>query len=228
VLTYGIEDNITNEFFAEDFDVLEPDKVTLAVFESEELPSGIYDVSGWWPTSEGNSYETVFSIITPDSTYEIIKTQKANGGQWNYLTSIEIREASSIKINLRSNSTGLVVADAFRIIRSGTITNIEDVKLQNKFLLYQNYPNPFNPSTTIKYSIPNSVSSFNPTNKVSLIVFDVLGREVQTLVDEYQSAGDYEVIFNSSYLNSNIASGRYFYRLQIGDNIQTRKMILMK
>jgi hypothetical protein len=86
-----------------------------------------------------------------------------------------------------------------------------------KFGLSQNYPNPFNPVTRIPYSIAEN--SF-----VSLKIYDVLGREVKTLVSEKQTAGEYEVLFNASDLNS----GVYFYRLTSGNFTETKKLILLK
>jgi len=87
----------------------------------------------------------------------------------------------------------------------------------NDFALNQNYPNPFNPTTKIKYSIPE-------ISYVILKVFDVLGREVATLVDEYRDAGSYEVEFDASHL----ASGIYYYQLKAGSFIETKKMIYLK
>jgi hypothetical protein len=84
-------------------------------------------------------------------------------------------------------------------------------------MLLQNYPNPFNPSTTIKYQIPEL--SF-----IILKVFDVLGNEIETLVDEEKTAGSYDVDFDAVTL----PSGTYFYRLQAGSYIETKKMILIK
>lgn len=91
------------------------------------------------------------------------------------------------------------------------------------FKLYQNYPNPFNPSTKISWQSP--VSSHQ-----ALKIFDILGNEVATLVDEYREAGRYEVEFptGSAGNSFNIPSGVYFYRLSSGNFSQTRKMILMK
>ncbi len=85
------------------------------------------------------------------------------------------------------------------------------------FKLSQNYPNPFNPVTTINYSIPSN-------GNVQLKVYDILGREVASLVNETKTPGNYKVNFNAN----NLASGVYFYRLQAGNFIQTKKMILMK
>ncbi|PKL87276.1 MAG: hypothetical protein CVV23_16200 [Ignavibacteriae bacterium HGW-Ignavibacteriae-2] len=86
-----------------------------------------------------------------------------------------------------------------------------------KFYLEQNYPNPFNPSTTIEYKIPDD--SF-----VSLIVYDILGREVKTLVNQQQKPGSYKVLMDGGSL----ASGTYFYRINYGNKIISRKMLLIK
>lgn len=85
------------------------------------------------------------------------------------------------------------------------------------FELKQNYPNPFNPSTSISYAIVER-------QFVSLKVFDILGREVTSLINEEKPAGQYNVRFNAA----NIPSGVYFYKLQAGSNVQTKKMILLK
>ncbi len=99
-----------------------------------------------------------------------------------------------------------------------------EVKVPNVFSLEQNYPNPFNPSTVIRYQLPVS-------SDVTLKVYDILGKEVVTLVDEYKPAGKYEVEFNalSSFrLVRNLTSGTYFYQLQAGSFIETKKMSLLK
>jgi len=94
----------------------------------------------------------------------------------------------------------------------------EELIHPSNFILEQNYPNPFNPVTTIKYSIPE-------ISKVSLILFNLLGEEVATLVNEEKVAGYYQVQFSAK---SGYASGVYFYQLKAGDFIQTKKMLLMK
>ncbi|MBU0473370.1 MAG: T9SS type A sorting domain-containing protein [Bacteroidetes bacterium] len=104
-------------------------------------------------------------------------------------------------------------------------SDIVEVKLTEnikEYKLEQNYPNPFNPTTTIKYSIPNNVK--NEMSNVKLIVYDILGKEVATLVDEKKNAGNYEVKLNAS----NLASGIYLYKLQSGEFVQTKKFVLMK
>ena len=94
-------------------------------------------------------------------------------------------------------------------------------ELPKEFLLAQNYPNPFNPSTKIKYSVP--VMDANFTN-VKLIIYDVLGKEVLDLVNEQQTAGNYEIEFNAS----NLSSGMYFYKLSSNNFSAIKKMLLVK
>lgn len=112
-----------------------------------------------------------------------------------------------------------------------TAVSIEGVNdnVPKEFGLIQNYPNPFNPTTTIQYAIPNVTSGLS-LSKVQLKIYDLLGREVAELVNENQSAGNYEVKFNAS----DLTSGIYFYRLQVyasGRAVsfsEIKKMILMK
>ena len=85
------------------------------------------------------------------------------------------------------------------------------------FELFQNFPNPFNPSTTIKYHLPKD-------GFVTLKIFDILGREIKTLVNEQKSAGRYEVNFNAASL----ASGVYIYRMEADDFNSVRKLLLLK
>ena len=95
----------------------------------------------------------------------------------------------------------------------------------SRFSLEQNYPNPFNPATTIKYSLPNAVdSNYDFFSNVTLKVYDILGREVATLVNQQQKAGNYKVKFDASGLTSGI----YFYRLQSSSFISFKKMILLR
>ena len=83
--------------------------------------------------------------------------------------------------------------------------------------MQQNYPNPFNPSTTFRYSIAKQ-------SKVLIRIYDITGKEIETLVDEEKPVGTYELTWKAS----NLSSGVYFYQLQAGDFVETKKMILMK
>ncbi|MCB9248250.1 MAG: T9SS type A sorting domain-containing protein [Ignavibacteriales bacterium] len=136
-----------------------------------------------------------------------------------------ITNLSWIFINIDSENSNYYSFLSTRItVHYGSITDVEsDKNLSAQFELSQNYPNPFNPTTIIKYSVPNVVSNFS-SNNVELKVYDVLGREIKTLVNQKQKAGNYEVSFDTKELSS----GVYFYRLQSGDFIQTKKMMLLK
>ena len=108
-------------------------------------------------------------------------------------------------------------------------TSVEDnINQINDFLLQQNYPNPFNPSTRIQYAISNLPTGQAGTQFVTLIVYDLLGREVTTLVNEEKPAGSYNVEFNLESSIEYPSSGVFFYRLQAGNYVETRKMILLK
>ncbi|MCI0473464.1 MAG: T9SS type A sorting domain-containing protein, partial [Ignavibacteria bacterium] len=100
---------------------------------------------------------------------------------------------------------------------SGTITGISNPILPAVFSLSQNYPNPFNPGTTIEFSIPKN-------EFVSLKVFDILGREVATILNEVKNQGSYRIDFNASELSG----GVYFYKLQAGSSTDVKKMLLIK
>jgi hypothetical protein len=106
-----------------------------------------------------------------------------------------------------------------------------EIFIASDFILEQNYPNPFNPGTTIKYSIPNvtlssssRAESRDEGSRVQLKIYDILGNEVASLVNENKPAGNYEVIFNSQ----NLSSGVYFYKLSFGKLEVVKKMILMR
>ena len=154
-----------------------------------------------------------------------------NGDFWNYLdadssfsgnynwNTQNIPNGSSNKIMIISvseNGTAIGINDGVFTIDNSTDVQYEDLVL-NEFNLEQNYPNPFNPTTIIKYQIPKD-------GFVTLKVFDVLGKEIKSLVNERQASGKYEVSLNANEL----ASGIYFYTLTAGNFVSTKKMILLK
>ncbi|MCZ7615371.1 MAG: T9SS type A sorting domain-containing protein [Ignavibacteriaceae bacterium] len=97
------------------------------------------------------------------------------------------------------------------------ILNVEEENLLSFYELAQNFPNPFNPTTKIKYQLPEPVF-------VTIKVYDVLGNEIETLVNEERDAGSYKIDFNGLELTSGI----YYYRITAGNFSQTKKMILLK
>lgn len=125
-------------------------------------------------------------------------------------------------IDFISSTSGWAVGNNGTILHTtnGGVSFIEEEQLSKvptEFLLSQNWPNPFNPSTKIKYSVPQS-------SNIILKAFDVLGNEIETLVNEEKPAGTYEL----TWYAENLPSGVYFYQLKAGNYIDTKKMILLK
>lgn len=102
------------------------------------------------------------------------------------------------------------------------VTNVEENLIPEKFEVAQNFPNPFNPTTTIKFGLPEA-------SQVTVKIFNMIGQEVKTLVNEFKNAGTYSVTWNGdNESGKKITSGVYIYRVTAGNNVQTMKMILMK
>jgi photosystem II stability/assembly factor-like uncharacterized protein len=141
------------------------------------------------------------------------------GESWSVINS-NLPDSIITSITINKNGYLFVVVDN-KIYRSiKTVQNVTDMNsfvVANDFKLSQNYPNPFNPNTRIKYSILNG-------GAVSLKIYDILGREIETLVNGYQNPGSYEVEFTPRSLSD----GVYFYRLQAGDRSLIKKMIYLK
>jgi hypothetical protein len=113
----------------------------------------------------------------------------------------------------------------FVLSKSYFTTEVKRSKtILKNFCLYQNYPNPFNPSTTISYTIPSSTEYYSVLQNVTLKVYDILGREVATLVNENKPAG----MYNVKCIMNNASSGVYFYTLKAGAFTETKKMILLR
>jgi len=106
----------------------------------------------------------------------------------------------------------------------GTVTGINQFSenIPDRFELFQNYPNPFNPNTIIRFNIPIDVK--HEKSNVKLIIYDILGREVVTLINEKLSPGIYSVDFDGTMF----ASGVYFFKIQAGTYSELKKMILLK
>jgi len=136
---------------------------------------------------------------------------------------LERRTTNSLySVSFIDSTTGFIVGQNGTILgKNMPITSVMDdvysSSIQAQIEMDQNFPNPFNPETKIKFRIPES-------GFISLKVFDILGREVATLINEDKYAGEYEIIFNATGL----ASGIYFYRLRAGNYFETKKMNIIK
>jgi len=144
-----------------------------------------------------------------------------DGAAW---TQVHTAAQTQNDISLGTGSNGCLVA--WSVGSTGSIAkmtgqpvgiNIYNNEVPKAYMLQQNYPNPFNPSTTIRFSIPTN-------GNVELKVYDLLGKEIAVLVNEYMPTGNYSVDFDAS----SISSGIYFYTLKSADFIETKKMVLIK
>jgi len=198
--------------------------------------------------------QTVYEL-TPGTKSNEIKLTVANVSETNQATNVNVvikKKSSSLVFSKEEETIEVIEAKAeakasftFDVNRSAPINKKDTIDFMisspdgimmtkqfifsytppKEFRLEQNFPNPFNPTTTIQYQLPNN-------SKVTLKVYDILGSEVETLVNEEQEAGYKEVKFNAS----NIASGMYIYRLQAGNPstgsgqsfISTKKMMVVK
>ena len=143
------------------------------------------------------------------------------GGQDRALSVVQTSDGG-YAFSGETNSSGAGLADVWLVKgdASGFVTNVRDDQragIPTGFELMQNYPNPFNPSTTIAYSLKNAVH-------VRLTIFNLLGQEVTTLVNEVQSLGYYKKVFDAG----SVATGVYFYQLKAGDFVEVKKMLLLK
>jgi len=133
--------------------------------------------------------------------------------EYNFLGSALQGQSTTVTINDITNGYTKILTVNF-----SAVTAVEDEEtIPLEYSISQNYPNPFNPSTIINYGLPEQA-------QVTLNIYNILGEKVATLVNEVQQPGYYKIEFNASYLTSGI----YFYRLQAGSFIETKKMLLLK
>lgn len=184
-----------------------------------------------WTTGFRNSYSVEAiakegnGVYWSISGHTLIKSTD-NGMTWSNagLPLPTARNASAVAVSSSGSLFASVENGGFLSTTNALISNAgnirqdkEEVISAGKFQLFQNYPNPFNPATTISYNIPKA-------DFVNVKVYDLLGREVMTLVNEEQSAGFHTVVFQAQSLSSGI----YIYMVKAGEYSETRKMLLMK
>jgi len=208
------------------------DEMYVASWWSFDYPVGIFKTTDrgitWrnlWEEFEGlaNVYDVKVNSNTSENVYVGLDAGydhvgvyvKKDNQPWEYdgLTGLIINSIAIINNSIyAATNEGLYFRELVTNIDKDEISLYETV-----YLLFPAYPNPFNPSTTIIYQNPEL--SF-----VTLKVYDVLGNEIATIVNEEKPAGSYEVEFDATYLTSGI----YFYRLKAGDYVETKKMVLLK
>lgn len=197
------------------------------------LGYGIYksvDNGATWTNQTGAGPDYSCLVVSNDgSMYAGTKGnwvyKSDNGDDWTLINSGMGDEKYVLSLLITNIGYLYAGMDYYGLYKSvdKVVTDVENVEMNpTEFVLHQNYPNPFNPSTTIRYSIPNLGNK--DFCSVRLKVYNVLGSEITTLVNEQQQSGQYEVQFDAS----NLTSGVYYYQLKAGAFIRTNKMILAK
>jgi agmatine/peptidylarginine deiminase len=189
--------------------VAAPDSIRIqAVIKTN---SGITDAFVHWTADTTTGFDLLPMEIVFEDTFIAYIPQQINGTKIFYYISAISNNGKTITKPLPAP------AGSYKFIVENNITIAGNVSQPEEFYLSQNYPNPFNPATKIKFQIPE-------LQFVTLKVYDILGNEISTLINEEKPVGSYEVNFNSASL----PSGIYFYKLQAGDFAETKKMVLMK
>ncbi len=172
-----------------------------------------------------DTHDNMYVETSNISTSFLYKNSKSSN-TWNLIGELNGHNGNSFANNMRINSLGdifyLDSGSLYKISRTITAVHAEENIIPQQSTLYQNYPNPFNPTTTLKFAIP--VGTMWGDVPTTLKVYDVLGREVVTLVNEEKAPGNYEVKFDGT----NLASGVYFCQLQAGGFVDTKKIMLLK
>lgn len=196
-----------------------------ATFSTVLTRNGIYDIQEIVPTTVNAAMNALYVLIIDSVPVDSIYVNQ-NTGSGNWVTIARSFLPAGVNIELKvidsgENTSNVVLrADAVELNLVKEVTDIQGQaadELPKTFNLFQNYPNPFNPTTTISYQLP-------AVSQVVLKIYDVLGREVKTLVDEREDAGSHSIAFNAD----GFPSGVYFYRLQSGKYTRIMKMMVLR
>ncbi len=170
--------------------------------------------------NNGRIYNYSIKVSTDMNQWQEIVTNATSSSEEWTVDEFGLVNARYVKIIFNSSNQGDWAGLWEGEIWGEGATSIDDQSNVGEYRLDQNYPNPFNPSTRIEYRIQK-------TGRITLKVYDVLGNEITTLVNEEKPAGTYVVEFNAAQ-NSNVSSGIYFYQLRAGNYVETRKMVLLQ
>jgi hypothetical protein len=195
-------------------------------FKPYDIPAALMDVQAWWPNISINSKDTPFTVKHKNGTDTVRVDQSVSSGKWTTIGTFTFAGDTNDAVTISNNAaTGYVVcADAIRFVSyDPNITSVKSVAgvLPSEFVLRQNYPNPFNPSTTLTFSVPNTSGA---KQVLSLRIYDLLGRELATLVNGEKPPGIYSVQWNAV----GQSSGVYFVQLRSGNLSITRKINLIR
>ncbi len=192
-------------------------------------------VGGQTNTKNGKSVSTPYWVKLIRASDFILSSESSDGKTWKTVKTEKIKMQSNVYMGLvvssrNNDSLGTAIFDKVSI--NGTLVSVEDeeesLELVPQEFAISNYPNPFNPSTTIKYSIPNIEGNEN-FRSVQIEVYDIIGSLIKELVREKKKAGSYRVVWNGrNNQDLQVASGIYFYKVQLDEQVKTAKMLLMK
>jgi hypothetical protein len=229
--TYGVGCGPYN-FTPTDFSLTEPSNNSDIMIDASNVDNGFITFS-WDESSDANN----------DSLYYLMRVTSAEIGNHDIdtsATSISVAYADIIEDMTDNNVTvatiewtvhvtdgiDTVAADnaPFTVAIDGgyAMSTFSEALIPEVFALHQNYPNPFNPITTLRYDLPEN-------SLVSITIYDIMGREVRTLVNQTQDAGFKSVLWNvTNDYGKPVSAGVYLYQIQAGEFVQTRKMVLLK
>jgi len=190
------------------------DPATLTFDNQPTAGAKLTSLEGVAPVKAADYPKPVFKVVVTD----YVKSKLASGAS---VISFFLADDNNTGADLRLYSSRCLRSMGqlpVQLILTGVTVGVEDVEnqLPVNFSVSQNYPNPFNPTTTIQYQLPKAAT-------VSLKVFNTLGEEVSVLVSEHQEAGTYQTQWNAA-----APSGVYYYRLQAGGYVETKKMLLLR
>jgi len=184
--------------------------------------SGGYLLAGWHIISGTNNDREHWMVATDNAGNQVWEVRYSTLKLHSLPESAEpTNDGGYIVCGTEENGDGGLTA-MFLMRISGGITDVKDEIKSDCYFLSQNYPNPFNPTTLIEYTIPTSVSTQEIF--VQLKMYDIIGNEVATLVNEVKHPGNYQILFDAS----SIVSGVYFYTLNTGHVSISKKCILIK
>jgi hypothetical protein len=193
------------------------------------------DISYDYQTDEASGVRIWVNAYTDGSETRNTATQgsllhpvgSGSGTTYFFISSDEVI-VDSIRLYMHAEDSGELLHEIFTPVyyfyTDSTNLSLTDINFAvlKTINLHQNFPNPFNPSTKIEYSIPNN-------SQVNIIIYDLMGKEVKTLVNDTKKVGQYQVKWSGTDdSGQSVSGGIYFYKLQAGDFIQTRKMVLMR
>ena len=178
--------------------------------------AGNGDNLGYSPVGSQNDYQFQFPSVTSfDWTQYHLDIQVPNDTS---------AKALEVRLHIYANFAGTVYFDDLTVEKLSMATGVSDLNklVPSTFKVFQNYPNPFNPTTSISYSIPHSTN-------VKVEIYNILGKKIRTLINAPENAGVHNIVWNGrNDYGSEVSSGTYLYKVTAGNNVQVKKMVLLK